>query len=78
MAGFKIMATLMEEFTKAVLNPDRFYSQQLIKRVSSQYDIENPDIEHRIAAVIDYVSGMTDVYALDVFEKINGLSLPIV
>ena len=78
MAGFKIMATLMEQFTEAVVHPERFYSQQLIKRVSNQYDIENENFQERIAAVIDYVSGMTDVYALDVFEKINGLSLPIV
>lgn len=78
MAGFKIMATLMEQFTEAVVHPEKFYSQQLIKRVSSQYDIENENLETRIAAVIDYISGMTDVYALDVFEKINGLSLPIV
>ncbi len=78
MAGFKIMATLMEQFTEAVVHPEKFYSQQLIKRVSSQYDIENESMEIRIAAVIDYISGMTDVYALDVFEKINGLSLPIV
>lgn len=78
MAGFKIMATLMEQMTEAVVNPERFYSQQLIKRVSNQYDIENEDFQVRMAAVIDYISGMTDVYALDVFEKINGLSLPIV
>lgn len=78
LAGFKIMATLMEQFTEAAVHPERFYSQQLMKRVSNQYDIENADLQERIAAVIDYVSGMTDVYALDVFEKINGLSLPIV
>lgn len=78
MAGFKIMATLMEQFTEAVVHPEKFYSQQLINRVSSQYDIANENLETRIAAVIDYISGMTDVYALDVFEKINGLSLPIV
>lgn len=78
MAGYKIMATLMEQFTEAAVHPDKFYSQQLIKRVSSQYDIDSADLQTRIAAVIDYISGMTDVYALDVFEKINGLSLPIV
>ena len=78
MAGFKIMATLMEQLTEAVVYPQRFYSQQLIRRVSDQYDIENDDFQTRMAAVIDYISGMTDVYALDVFEKINGLSLPIV
>ena len=29
-------------------------------------------------AVIDFVSGMTDVFALDIYQKINGTSLPIV
>jgi dGTPase len=46
--------------------------------VSSQYDIDSPDLETRIMAIIDYISGMTDVYALDVFQKINGISLPII
>lgn len=29
-------------------------------------------------AVIDYVSGMTDIYALDIYQKIVGISLPVV
>lgn len=78
LSGYKIMATLMEVFVDAAINPTRFYSQQLIRRVSSQYDITNANIEERIMAVIDYISGMTDVYALDVYQKINGISLPIV
>ena len=78
LSGYKIMATLMEVFTDAAINPTRFYSQQLIRRVSSQYDINNPDLEERIMAVIDYISGMTDVFALDIYQKINGISLPIV
>lgn len=28
-------------------------------------------------AVIDYISGMTDVYSLDIYQKINGISLPV-
>ena len=78
LSGFKIMATLMEAMTEAAVNPSRFYSRQLISRVSSQYDIDSPDLETRIMAVIDYISGMTDVYALDIYQKINGISLPIV
>ena len=78
LAGFKIMNTLMEQMTEAVTHPDRFFSKQLICRVSSQYDIDSPDLETRVMAVIDYISGMTDVYALDVYQKINGISLPIV
>ena len=78
LSGFKIMDSLMEVMTEAAANPQRFYSRQLISRVSSQYDISAPDLETRIMAVIDYISGMTDVYALDIYQKINGISLPIV
>lgn len=78
LSGYKIMATLMEVFIEAAVNPSRFYSKQLLRRVSSQYDIENENLEERIMAVIDYISGMTDIYALDIYQKINGISLPIV
>ena len=78
LSGYKIMATLMEVFIDAAINPTRFYSQQLIRRVSSQYDISNANLEERIMAVLDYISGMTDIYALDIYQKINGISLPIV
>jgi dGTPase len=46
--------------------------------VSSQYDITSDRLDTRIMAVIDYISGMTDIYALDIYQKMNGISLPIV
>ena len=78
LSGYKIMETLMQQMVEAVMHPDRYYSQQLIGRVSSQYHIDDPDLEVRLMSVIDYISGMTDVYALDVYQKINGISLPII
>lgn len=78
LSGYRIMDTLMQQMTEAVLHPERYYSQQLIGRVSSQYHIDAPDLETRLMAVIDYISGMTDVYALDVYQKLSGISLPIV
>ena len=78
LSGYQIMATLMEVFIEAAVNPSRFYSKQLLRRVSSQYDIENENLEERIMAVLDYISGMTDIYALDIYQKINGISLPII
>ena len=78
LSGYQIMATLMKVFIEAAVNPSRFYSKQLLRRVSSQYDIENESLEERIMAVLDYISGMTDIYALDIYQKINGISLPIV
>ena len=78
LSGYQIIQTLMEKFIDAAVHPDRFYSSQLIRRVSSQYDISAPDLETRLMAVIDYISGMTDVYALDEYQKISGISLPVI
>jgi dGTPase len=78
LSGYKIMETLMKDLVGAAVEPEKYHSQQLIKRFSSQYDIQSQDLETRIMAVIDYISGMTDVYALDIYQKINGISLPII
>ena len=78
LSGYKIMETLMEALIGAAVEPEKFHSKQLIRRFSSQYDIRNPHLEDRIMAVIDYISGMTDIYALDIYQKINGISLPII
>lgn len=78
LAGFRIISTLLELMIDAVCSPEKAYSQLLIDRVSSQYNIRATSLYERIQAVLDYVSGMTDVYALDLYRKINGNSLPAV
>lgn len=76
LAGFRIISTLLELMIDAVRSPEKAYSRLLINRVSSQYNIHAPGLDERIQAVLDYVSGMTDVFALDLYRKINGNSLP--
>ena len=76
LAGYKIIDTLLELFTDAILSPDKAYSKRLIERVSSQYQIHAPTLHERLIGVIDYITGMTDVYALDLYRKILGMSLP--
>lgn len=77
LAGYKIIYILMEELINAVFTPDKEYSQSLLQRIPQQYDVHNPDAYERILAILDYISGMTDVYALDLYRKINGMSLPM-
>jgi dGTPase len=77
-AGFRIIGTLIDLMTDAVLSPEKAYSQLLMNRVSSQYSIRSADLFERILSVLDYISGMTDVFALDLYRKINGNSLPAV
>ncbi|MBR5802839.1 MAG: dNTP triphosphohydrolase [Bacteroidaceae bacterium] len=76
LAGYRVISTLIELMTEAVMNPNRAYSRLLINRMASQYDIEAPTTYGKIQAVLDYISGMTDVFALDLYRKINGGGLP--
>lgn len=78
LAGFQIITQLLDLMIDAILNPEKEYSKLLISRVSSQYEIASKDLYTRVLAVLDYISGMTDVYALDIYRKINGNSLPAV
>lgn len=78
LAGYRIISTLIRLFTDASMNPDTAYSRLLLGRVSSQYEVHEGTTYERIMAVLDFISGMTDVYSLDIFRKINGDSLPIV
>ncbi len=77
-AGYRVISTLTDLMVKAVTHTDHAFSKLLINRVSPQYDIKSNTLYGRLMAVLDYISGMTDVYALDLYRKINGMSLPIV
>ena len=77
-AGYRVITTLTDLMVKAVTNTDKAFSRLLISRVSAQYDIKATTLYGRLMAVLDYISGMTDVFALDLYRKINGMSLPIV
>lgn len=78
LAGFRVISTLLDLMIEAVLSPNKAYSRLLINRVSEQYDIHADTLYGKVQAVLDYISGMTDVYALDLYRKINGNSLPAV
>ena len=78
LAGNRIISFLLEKLIGAVVNPELNYSRLLLSKVPRQYDVEAPTLYGKIQAVLDHVSAMTDVYALDLFRKLNGLSLPAV
>lgn len=76
LAGYKIILTLLEHLVAAVLSPEKAYSKQLLMRIPEQYETDSPTTYGRVMAVLDYISGMTDIYALDLYRKITGMSIP--
>lgn len=78
LAGYRIISFLLDVYIKAVREPEQAYSKLLLCRVPEQYEVYDKLLYNRILAILDYVSGMTDIYALDLYRKITGMSLPAV
>lgn len=77
-AGNRIITFLVDALVNAVMNPDQNSSRLLLNIVPKQYDTRAEDVYGRLQSALDHVSGMTDVYALDLYRKLNGHSLPAV
>jgi dGTPase len=74
LAGYRIITTLLQHFTDAVLNESK-YGQKLLKLFPQQFVPNEKNTYSQIQSVVDFVSGMTDVYALDLYRKITGIGL---
>jgi dGTPase len=75
-AGYKILGTLLEEFTPAILDPKDPLSEKLLSIIPRQYHLRSEDLYEQLQTIVDFVSGMTDLYALDLYRKITGINLP--
>jgi dGTPase len=75
-AGYKIIGTLLEEFVEALMTAENKYSQKILSLLPDQYKTNEDSDYYKIQSIIDFVAGMTDVFALDLYRKIKGISLP--
>lgn len=75
LTGFNVLGTLLEEFTSALLNPKSDYSKKILSVIPLQFNVEDPCFFTKIMAVVDFVSGMTDLYAVDLYKDIKGINL---
>ena len=75
-AGYKILGTLLEEFTPAILDPTDLLSEKLLSIIPQQYHLQSESLYDQLQTIVDFVSGMTDLYALDLYRKITGINLP--
>ena len=76
-AGFHIIGGLLKEFVSAVLKPDTAKSKKLLQLIPSQFGIKKDgDVYLNILAVVDFISGMTDLFAIDLYRKITGIQIP--
>jgi len=74
LAGYRILGALLDEFVDATLNPQSHYAKKLLALLPEQFR-NRPDATTytRIQSVLDFVSGMTDLYALELYRTIHGI-----
>jgi len=78
LAGNRIINLLLEKLIEAVMHPERNYSQLLLNKFPQQYDVYAPTLFEKIQAVLDHISAMTDIYALNLYRQLDGISIPTV
>ncbi len=77
LAGNRIITFLLNEMLNAVMYPELNYSKLLLAKFPEQYDVYAPELFDRVQAIVDHLSAMTDVYALDLYRKLKGIQLRI-
>ena len=77
-AGYNVIGGLLKEFVAAVFNPRSSKSEKLLQLISSQFSITGkPEtLYNDILSVVDFIAGMTDLYAVDIYRKITGMVFP--
>ncbi|MDB5191814.1 MAG: deoxyguanosinetriphosphate triphosphohydrolase [Segetibacter sp.] len=77
-AGYNVIGGLLKEFYAAILNPKSSKSRKLLQLISSQFTItgERDRLYYDIQSVVDFIAGMTDLYAVDIYRKITGITFP--
>lgn len=73
--GYNVLQTLLSEFVQAILNPNDKYSEKLLALLPLQYREVNQDNYLKLRSVIDFISGMTDLYAMDIYKLIRGIGI---
>lgn len=76
--GFHVIGGLLKEFIQAVINPEDAKSDKLLQLIPTQFPIakkQSNKIYENIQSVVDYIAGMTDLFAIDLYRKITGISI---
>ena len=85
-AGFQVLEGLLEVFSKALNH--KFYQTELysgkdksiLRLLPEDFPLEGWEVKVNpyplLRALIDFISGMTDRYALSLYRRVKGIALP--
>jgi dGTPase len=76
-AGFQVIPGLLDMFLSALASPGTSSSKKILELLPDEYveDLgKNP--YDAIMSITDYVAGMTDVFAVELYRNLRGIQLP--
>ena len=80
-AGYRVLTGLMDIFCQSLLNEQQKRTtrrdRMILALLPSRYLRYNQSLYQRLLGVCDYISGMTDSYAVSLYKKLTGISLPV-
>lgn len=77
-AGFEILGGLLEKIVPALATPAdaRSAAHRKIVQIVPRQFARGTSAYERLLGATDFISGMTDTYALKLFRRLNGIELP--
>lgn len=75
LAGYEVIHGLLDEMIPAVLARSPTQRQRRYRDLLPKGSLDTEAAYQRILAVTDYLSGMTDTFAVSLFTKVRGTSL---
>ncbi len=73
LTGFNVIGELLDEFVQAAVHPEKIYNKKLLSLIPEQFKNNNDDMYSRIQMVLDYISNMTDLYAVQLYKDLKGM-----
>lgn len=77
-AGYNVMYELLDHFIPSILKPEderKSYDKKALKLLPRQFVYDHGTDYQKVLGIIDFVSGMTDNYATDLYRKIKGIDI---
>ena len=77
-AGYNVMYELLDHFIPSVVkskDDQKSYDKMALKLLPQQFVYSDASEYERVLGVIDFVSGMTDNFATDLYRKIKGIDI---
>lgn len=80
LAGFKIMSTLIEGLVESALMEEekrQTRHKKFLRLLPNQYKFdESQSAYQKVMSILDMMSGMTDLYALELYRNVCGIEMP--